>query len=77
MMDNKFSEKDIKNYKKYAAAFFPGADADVLREGAALVGKKAAPNKSIPKNFLKAAKITNRERDDIREGWIQYSTHGP
>ena len=34
MMDNKFKETDINVYKKYAAAFFPGAEADVLREGA-------------------------------------------
>ena len=31
MMDNKFTEANIQNYKKYAAAFFPGAVAEVLR----------------------------------------------
>ena len=31
MMDNKFTDSDIQKYKKYAAAFFPGTDVDLIR----------------------------------------------
>ena len=30
----------------------------------------------VPKNFLKDERVTCRTRDDIEEGWVQYSTHG-
>ena len=78
MMDNQFAEADIQNYKKYAQAFFPGTDVDIIRQGTVLPGQREAAKykKMVPKNFLKDEKITCRCRDDIEEGWIQYSTHG-
>ena len=62
MMDDKFTEAAIENYKKYATAFFPGANVDIIRQGMALIGKKAAQQKSVPKKFLKDAKVTCRSR---------------
>lgn len=75
MMDNSFKNTDIEKYKKYAGAFFPGTEVDVIKQGMVIPGQNPTkPNKmKVPKNFLKDANIRCRERD---EGWIQYSTHG-
>ena len=68
MMDNSFRKEDVEKYKKYAGAFFPGTEVDVIRQGMVVPGQNA--NKSnktvVPKNFFKDAKITCRERGG---GW--------
>ena len=67
-----FKDSDVEKYKKYAAAFFPGAEICVIKEGAQIPGTA----RKIPKNFLEDAGVTWRNRDDIEQGWYQYSTHG-
>lgn len=69
MMDDGFTNEDILKYKKYAAAFFPGTDVDVIRQGQMLPGRNPS-KKMVPKNFLKAEKVTCRDRDDIEDGWV-------